>query len=471
MPTAMLGLGGVLGFAALVWVFRREQDRFIARAIVLGLLAKVVGTGVFYWVLEDVYGSGDANRYFRVGSSLAPLIRSGTMPDQASMTGTPFMEFLAGVVIALTGPNKFLAFLVFGLLSYSGMYLFLQAFRRAFPEGDHRRYALLVLFLPTMVFWPSSLGKEAWLVFTLGLASYGAARTLRGSVIGYPLAAAGVLGMFAIRPHMGALFALSLAAAYTVRLRDKSARTNMAAWVVGMVVISGGALYVLIDYSDEFSAEDEEAEAADSGGGVLGTTDQLLERTGEQTATGGSEFASRPVRGPADFLHGMVTVPLRPFPFEAHNRAAQIASFEGVLVLLLVLTSLTRLRGLLRTASRRPYVMMAVVYCTGFIIAFSNFSNFGILTRQRPQLFPFLAVLLALPAAKRGIRILSTEDPSRAKPAVGQAGPLILVTPQRPDECQEQVSSDAEPRRAAPDRRPTYGAPLRDDRDDAASSS
>jgi hypothetical protein len=49
---------------------------------------------------------------------------------------------------------------------------------------------------------------------------------------------------------------------------------------------------------------------------------------------------------------------------------------------------------------RRPYVAMSTVYCVGFIIAFSNVGNFGIITRQRAQLLPLLFVLLALPVVQ-----------------------------------------------------------------------
>ena len=34
------------------------------------------------------------------------------------------------------------------------------------PTGDHRRYALLVFFMPSLLFWPSSIGKESWMLFT-----------------------------------------------------------------------------------------------------------------------------------------------------------------------------------------------------------------------------------------------------------------------------------------------------------------
>ena len=56
---------------------------------------------------------------------------------------------------------------------------------------------------------------------------------------------------------------------------------------------------------------------------------------------------------------------------------------------------------LLRT---RPYVAFCRTYTLLFVFAFSSFANFGILTRQRVQVFPFVLVLLALPLASSGRR-------------------------------------------------------------------
>ena len=55
---------------------------------------------------------------------------------------------------------------------------FYRAFVTALPDADHHRYALLIFLWPTLVFWPSSIGKDCWLLFTLGIASLGAARVL-----------------------------------------------------------------------------------------------------------------------------------------------------------------------------------------------------------------------------------------------------------------------------------------------------
>ena len=56
-----------------------------------------------------------------------------------------------------------------------------------------------------------------------------------------------------------------------------------------------------------------------------------------------------------------------------------------------------RLRSLPRLIRTQPYVAFCLTYTLLFVVAFSSFANFGILTRQRVQVFPFVLVLLALP--------------------------------------------------------------------------
>ena len=71
------------------------------------------------------------------------------------------------------------------------------------PHGDHYRYALLVLFLPSLLYWPSALGKDAWMVLGLGLISYGVARFLNRSVlIGALSFVPGMVGIVYVRPHV-----------------------------------------------------------------------------------------------------------------------------------------------------------------------------------------------------------------------------------------------------------------------------
>jgi hypothetical protein len=68
-----------------------------------------------------------------------------------------------------------------------------------------------------------------------------------------------------------------------------------------------------------------------------------------------------------------------------------------MMLLVLTLAAWPRLSGLPTLLRRNPWLVFAVVYTLAFVIAFSGFSNFGILARQRVLMIPFFLVLLALP--------------------------------------------------------------------------
>jgi hypothetical protein len=400
------GLGVTAWFALAVLVasaaagfrvyLRREADPFVRRIVPTALAAKLLGTFAYYTVIADVYGSGDVTGYITVGRELAPAIRSGTLPENALEPGTRFTEFLTGLLFSVVGPSEIVGYVVFSMLSFGGMLLLFHAFRLAVPDGDHHRYALMILFLPTMLFWPSTIGKDAWVVFTLGLGSYGVARILRRHRFGYPLVAVALPAMAMVRPHMAALFAVSFLAGFLLRLGDSSVKRSASGWVVGLVLIGVGVSSALLNFSEEMGRSETSEDAALTER-VRADVDEIFERTDQLTSDGGGQFQSRPVRGPVDLLHAILTVPFRPFPWEGHNYQAQIAGLEGLLLLGLVVAAIPRLAGLPRRLLRTPYVVMATAYSLGFIVAFSNVGNFGILTRQRAQLLPMLLVLLALP--------------------------------------------------------------------------
>jgi hypothetical protein len=81
-----------------------------------------------------------------------------------------------------------------------------------------------------------------------------------------------------------------------------------------------------------------------------------------------------------------------------------LTACEGTLLLLLFLTSLSRLRALPGRLRRQPYVTLCVTFTLAFCFVFSSFQNFGILTRERVQVYPFVLVLQALPVVSAKAR-------------------------------------------------------------------
>jgi hypothetical protein len=409
--TVAVGLGAVLVLAVLVIFVRRQPDPVVRRIIAAGFMAKLIGITAYYRVIADVYGFGDVTRYVGAGRELAPLIRSGSLPENATEPGTHFTEFLTGVVFATFGSSEIIGYAVFGMFSFVGMAAFFRAFQLAMPRVNHRRYALLIFFLPTMVFWPSTIGKDAWMVMTLGLGSYGAVRVFTGARFGYSLLGASMVAAAAVRPHMAFLFMLSFGAAYLLRPASDHARRGLVVWLVGLVLVAGGVVLAASNFSEEMgSGESEGRLTVDR---LREDTEEVLDHTEEHTRIGGSQYETRRVQGPVDFLYAFMTVPFRPFPHETTNTQSMVASLEGMLLLLLVVLSIPRFARLPRAALRSPYVALAAVYTGGFLIAFSNFGNFGLLARQRAQLMPLLILLLIVLWTKEQDEVEQTEQPTR----------------------------------------------------------
>ena len=114
-----------------------------------------------------------------------------------------------------------------------------------------------------------------------------------------------------------------------------------------------------------------------------------------------------------------MTVIFRPFPTEAHNTQAMIAASEGVIAMVLFLRSWRQILAIPRLVRKEPYVAACVVFLFAFIIAFSSFSNFGILARERTQMWPVLLALICVPTpvtARSSPREIAARRPDLTNP-------------------------------------------------------
>ncbi len=127
------------------------------------------------------------------------------------------------MIYALTGPSRLGGFLVYSFIGFWGLFLFHRAARIGLPEGSQRRYALLVFFLPSLVFWPSSIGKEAVMMLSLGLCALRSGADPRASGLGVDLPGAGVGLGYMVRPHVPVVVLAALAVAVVFRRRRSRA--------------------------------------------------------------------------------------------------------------------------------------------------------------------------------------------------------------------------------------------------------
>lgn len=386
---------------------RRERDDRLAQLLLLALALKLLGSLVRYWVALHVYGgNADAVYYHQTGEDIAMRFRAGDFDTGlASLSGTDFMSFFTGLVYTITGPSIYAGFLLYSWLAFAGMFLMYRAFVIAVPDGNSRSYALLLFFLPSMLYWPSSIGKEAWMLFTLGLVAFGVARLLTGRPWrGLLVASVGVWLGTLVRPHVVGMAALGMVVAYLLarpprRMGALGPVVKMLALVVLMVLA-----VLLLGQTEEY-LRDKGIEPQDGVGSVLA-------ESARRTGTGGSNFQVD-VRGPlpSQFPVAVVTILFRPFPFEAHNAQAAVTALESFMLLCLTISRRRAVWQAIRHPRRRPYMAFVLVYLALFVFAFSTIANFGILARERTQLLPFFLVLLVIPA---GRRVPSTRPTSAA---------------------------------------------------------
>ena len=391
-------LGGITyGIARRLEYYDGDADTFTL--VMAGFSAKLWGS-LMRMLFTTIFYSGvaDATEYDQWGKWLAPQYRRFDFSaDAGSFSGTGFMRSVTGFIYALFGSSRPGAYMIFGWLAFVGALLLWRGFKRSVPGGSHRRYAYLVFFLPSMIYWPSALGKDAFSVFCLGLIGYGVARVMtKGWLAGVPVAALGLAGVMYLRPHVAlvAFVGMVLAAALG-KSRSPSARTPVARTVVFGILFVAGT--IVIGQTQQFFGVSSLTQE---------TVNATLANAEGRTEDAGSSFQAVSVTSnPANFPLATATVLFRPFPFEAGNVQSLLTAGEGVFLMYLCWQSRRRWANLWHEMRYSPYVAFCVGIVLSFIYAFSAFSNFGILARQRCQVMPFFLVFLCIPERERKVKV------------------------------------------------------------------
>ncbi len=380
--------------------------------------AKMLGSIARYYFTYIAYVSvGDAEEYDAFGKYLMPYYRSFDFsPDVGQVPGTGFLKMITGILYSVAGSSKLGAFTVFSWLGFIGLLLCWRAFKRAVPSGDAKRYGLLVMFLPSLLYWSSALGKDAWALMGLGICAYGVARVMtRKPFSGLLILSVGLTAVTFVRPHVALTVGSGLVLAALLYKPQKKSPLNPIIRVLTFAILLG-MMILLVSQTEKFlGVETLNQETVNS---------QLSAAEG-RTVEAGSAYSPVRVNTPIDLPYATITVLFRPFPWETHNGQTVVTSVEGLFLIVLSIRGWRRIRAIPGALRREPYT----AYCLGimltFVYAFSSFSNFGILARQRCQVIPFFLVLICL-------------EPYRRKDSVRPGGTepgnmeLLAVTPENP---------------------------------------
>lgn len=397
-----------------------DDQPAIVAILMGGLAVKFVGVLVRYLVGMQVYGRSDATEYVAWGQRIAGPLRHFELIDIGRLRGTNFIRLVTGVVFAVTPGSAMVAFFVFGFFSFIGMLFFWRAFKMSFPGVQDLRYLQVILLLPSLAFWPSSVGKDAWMVMGVGIASYGVACILANrTLVGWVAFVTGMWALLAVRPHVAIALLVGLVVAELFRSRGSQGATRaglsiLLLFVIGSVVMSTAAAFIGIENWSKASV------------------DQELNSVSDRTSEGRAQFTPTPVNSPVQFPQGAFTVLFRPMPYETQSPQEFASSIENVAFLIVLIVFMPRVWNALKKSRARPYLL----YCLGtiivFVVEFSSFSNFALIARQRTTVTALMLVFVCLPQKELAQVDAPTVRSARPGPA-GDDGNSPSFVPGVPD--------------------------------------
>ena len=293
--------------------------------------------------------------------------------------------------------------LIFAMLSFSGLWKLFLFFYQQYPKM-HKKFAIAVLYFPTVVFWSGGLMKDTLCIAALGWITYAMyeAFCLKKSFL------KNIFILF-VSAYLLAIIKVYILVAYVpffmlfILLKNiQGIKNGILRYILAPVVI----VISVFTFSNAFSSYDKElgAYAIEDVTTTISTLNKAMtQKTGSDDAASnfnlGSEFDGT--------LSGLVKLApyavmatfFRPFIWEAHKISQLLAALESLVLMFFTLYIIVKSGPftLIKLILTDPLIM----YCFLFSIVFGLFVgastlNFGTLVRYKIPCLPFYAISLFL---------------------------------------------------------------------------
>ncbi len=381
-----------LGRLIIKRVAHAEANPWLVRVLTISLVLHLLAAPSQIYVVDHFYhGIADWNRYVHQGALLAPNFRhfdfSTSGADVRQIVNDGSVSIAAGIVMAIVSINQLAAFLVFSWLSFIGAVFFYRAFTLTFANGDHRRYALMLFLMPSLIFWTADISKESLMMFSLGLIAFGAAKFLARKRGGFVLVVPGAFIGVYVRPNELLLIVAGFVVAMMIPTAGARKTFSGLRRLISLVFL-GALLYLSVTVTVRYLHH--------------GLNTNSLQTTNANNAESGFSGKIPYSSNFATYPRDIYEVLFNPLPFNSHGFGERVAALENTVILGLILMSLRNLRMVPRAAFARPYVMLCAVYTATFFYTFAALGNLGLIERERTMMIPFMLVLLCVPRGPRG---------------------------------------------------------------------
>ncbi|GAA0321532.1 hypothetical protein [Psychrobacter aestuarii] len=329
-------------------------------------VAKVTALFVWHTLFSVVYcyytftGGGDAVQYY---------LHSLASHKIELYPGSPFVKAFTTISSKGLDANYLNATLQYNAVGTMGLVLLYLSIKKYLIELPN--YWLFILFIPSMSFWSSGLGKDAISFFAVCLFLYALVASKR-AVILLPLS---FFLVFMVRPHIAAMMLISYVIYFIIQ-----ARVHVTFKLIILPVIAV-ALFFSINFVQSYvGIEDASIDSVSS----------YIDRRQGLNQGGGSSLDIASMSYPMQ----MFTYVFRPLPFDVHNIVSLVTSLENTVLLFLFVYILLKIKFKLKTLLQGKHLwLFTYAFLTCTILALTT-PNLGIATRQKWMFMPILIYLL-----------------------------------------------------------------------------
>ena len=303
--------------------------------------------------------TADARKYYRISLT----------DDLMFSPGTDFIYYITSFPSKVLDASYLNVTLFYNLIGSLGLVLLYLSLRNLFKYLSW--HWLFILFIPSMSFWSSGLGKDSISFFATCLFLY-AITVSKKAILLIPIS---FFAMFMVRPHIAA----AMGASYVIYFIIQS-KVHLVFKVLTLPIIFFG-IFLSISFVQQYIGLDEAS--------LSSVTGYIDDRQGSNLE-GGSSLDIASMSYPMQIF----TYVFRPLPFEAHNVVSLISSLENIILLFLFLYILFKSKFNLRSFIQGKNLwLFTYVFLTCSVLAMTT-ANLGIASRQKWMFMPVLLYLL-----------------------------------------------------------------------------
>lgn len=348
----------ILGFGYLLIAFSAAQSKKDILKITLLYIWHTIFSIVYFFF--SLATSADAQKYYRLSKSNSEL---------SFYPGSKFIYIISSIFSKGLNANYLNTTLIYNLIGSFGL-VFLYLSIKPYLKNISF-FWVAILFIPSMSFWSSGLGKDAISFFSVCLLIY-TVTTNRKKVLLIPLS---FFAMFMVRPHIASMIAVSYLIYFIIQ-----SRVHIVLKLVTLPMLATAFLMSMGFVQQYVGLEDAS----------LDSLNEYVDGRQSVNQGGGSSLDIASMSYPMQVF----TYIFRPLPFEAHSAVALITSFENTALLLIFLYVFLKSKSSFKTFFRNENLwlfMYAFLTCT--MLALTT-ANLGIATRQKWMFMPVLIYLL-----------------------------------------------------------------------------